>query len=506
MRKRKLGIAAVVLAGGVAVTAFAVSPAIAEPKADIDWKPCEDVDDKAVTCATIEVPLDYSDPDGETIEIGLARREATNPDERIGTILADPGGPGGSGVEMVQAGTPLTPAVSERFDVVGFDPRGINTSTQIVCDEELAAQAEELKTPTSAEEFDELAKVNGDLAADCRERTGELYDHVDNLHTAQDMDAIREALGEEKLNYLGYSYGSLMGQQYAEMFPDRIRAMVNDGNMDHSLESTWDFVSTETAPVEASFENFADWCEGEEKCALNGQDVREAYAGLRDAAEAGELVDPETGDPIGFYDLSSTTFGGVTHPSGWSDLAEQYAALIEGRASDADVDAVKGAETNFVLQGVWCQDWGYEVADYDEWESMMSQLSEEYPNVQWSPYVSHALTCVGYPGETTNPRAPLEIEDAPPLVMLGNVYDPATVYAWNEVAAEQSGSDLITYEGYGHTIYGRDSDCVNDLVDAYFLELKAPGNTSCPGVEEPGSDAGADSVTSPNGPVPYAKS
>lgn len=240
----------------VAVTAVAVVTAGtlvawqagAEPTtASIDWKPCSQ--DGEVDCATIAVPLDWSRPGGETIDIGLARRTATDPDNRIGSILMDPGGPGGSGVALVKQSSVFTGAVNERFDTIGFDPRGVNSSTQITCDAELAGEALAAMMPGTAAEFDKAVTLSGKFADDCRDRSGPLYDHVDNRHVVKDMEAIRAALGEGKLNYVGYSYGTLMGQQYAETYPDRIRAMVMDGNMDHSITSTYQQMATDRKSV-----------------------------------------------------------------------------------------------------------------------------------------------------------------------------------------------------------------------------------------------------------------
>lgn len=499
MPKRLRMLLPTALAVSVAAAA-AAAPAAADPEPPaaqwqpeaVEWEPCEDVED--VECGVLEVPLDWDEPDGETIEIGLARRAAQDPEAQDGSLLMDPGGPGGSGVDAVKADPEMfTEEVRERFDVVGFDPRGVNTSTAIECDEELVEEAASL-IPDSAEEFEARAELNAELAEDCRARTGPLYDHVDNLHVVQDMEAIRQALGDDELSYVGYSYGSLMGQQYAEEFGDRVRAMVLDGNMDHSLDSTWEFMDTETAPVEETFNQFADWCAGETDCALYGEDVRAEYGELREAAKAGELVDPDTGEAIDFFELSAGLGFGSVFPESWPEIAEGIDALRQGQSpGDALADPPTADNTtNFMMQAAWCQDWDYPVEDYREWVDLRDRLAEAHPVVQWTPYAEHTLTCVGYPGETTNPQAPLDIDDdVAPLLMVGTVHDFATVYPWTQTAAEQSDSALLTYEGYGHTIYGYDSDCVNDVVDSYLIDLEVPDDgASCPGLEEPGVAVG----------------
>ncbi|MFI7675780.1 alpha/beta hydrolase [Actinophytocola sp. NPDC049390] len=471
------------LAGALAATGIVLVPGTAAARGGVDWKPCPDAE--GVDCATIEVPLDWADPDGEKVHIGLARRPAKDRANRIGSLLMDPGGPGGSGVGAVKSGDLFTDAVNARFDQVGFDPRGIANSSQLLCDADLARRSEEAKHPTSSAEFDHLASVNRALHDSCRANSDGLAEHVDNLATVRDMDAIRAALGEEKLTYVGYSYGSLMGQQYAEMFPDRIRALVMDGNMDHSMRTAWDFMRSETAPVERGFTEFARWCDTTPACALYGEDTAAVYADLKEKARAGTLTDPD-GQPIDFYDLASSAFG-VMQPSSWDGLATYFADLRDGTA---DATASFGEVTNMPYPSIWCSDWNYPVVSYGHYKLLRGKLSRAFPNVEWSPYVDHAMTCVGSGTETTNPQRRLDVDDAPPLVMIGNVHDPATVYEWNLTAAHQSGARLITYEGWGHTAYGDGgpSDCVNAAVDDYLINLTPPRwGLRCPATEVPGS-------------------
>jgi pimeloyl-ACP methyl ester carboxylesterase len=497
------GVTGVLIAAGAIAVPATVNAMEADPApAAIDWKPCPD--SEGAQCATIEVPLDYTKPDGAKTKIGIAKRAATDQANRLGTILVDPGGPGGSGVSMVSGGNPFTDAVAARFDVVGFDPRGINTSQQLLCDETLSQQASDARHPTNQADFDNLVSLNKQLIDSCREHSGELVDHVDNLNTVRDMDSIRAALGEEKINYVGYSYGSLMGQQYAEEFPDRIRAMVNDGNMDHSLETAWDFMRTETAPVEQNFLEFAKWCDTTETCALYGQDTAKVYGELKEKAKAGTLTDPATGDKVDFYGLASMGFS-AGNPPRWSDLANTLKSLRDGQGAVAASVHTEAAAVNNPYPPIWCSDWRYPVKDFADYESLRGKLSKEFPNVEWSPYVDHALTCAGEPLETTNPQQPLEVEGAPPLVMVGNIHDPATVYEWNKVAAKQSGSHLITYEGWGHTAYGNGgpSPCVNDAVDAYLIDLKVPEKgLSCPATEKPASPSSKTDLN-PHSTGPY---
>jgi pimeloyl-ACP methyl ester carboxylesterase len=509
------GVAGVVAVGAVFITAPASADTAATTAHDqvtvastISWQPCPEPESAGVDCATIEVPLDYAKPRGEKIHIGLARRKATDSARRIGSILVDPGGPGGSGVDLIKVGKRFTPEVRARFDQVGFDPRGINTSSQLLCDLDLDAQSEAAKHPTSQAEFEELASVNRALHDSCRANTGPLADHVDNLNTVRDMDAIRAALGEQKLTYVGYSYGSLMGQQYAEKFPHRVRAILMDGNMDHSLPNAWEFMRSETAPVEQAFVEFANWCDTTETCALYGQDTKAVYAELKARARAGTLVDPD-GKPLDFYNLALNAFA-ATAPQLWGSLAEFLAAVRDGSDTSVDLSAFTAfAEIgNDPYPVIWCSDWRYPVRNYAEYAGLRERLANMFPIMEWSPYVDHVMTCVNSGTKTTNPQRRLDIDHAPPLVMIGNVHDRATVYEWNVTAARQSGARLITYEGWGHTAYreGGPSECVNAAVDAYLINLTPPKRgLRCPSTDVP---AAATTMATPELPIagPYSRS
>ncbi|HIW61278.1 MAG TPA: alpha/beta hydrolase [Candidatus Stackebrandtia excrementipullorum] len=487
MRSRKRFLAGVA-AGAVAVGAsFVMTPQAQAENATVDWQPCEGAEE--VQCASIEVPLDWANPDGRTIEIALAKREASNPDARLGSIVMDPGGPGGSGVETVKAVQMLPEATAERFDIVGFDPRGVMNSTEVLCGEDVLTEYFEQRQPESRKDWFSLSVVNKALYIDCKVRSGDLIDHAHNLQTVEDIEAIRQALGEGKLNYLGYSYGSLMGQQYAEAYPENIRTMVLDGNMDHSITEPWEFARSEVAPIEETFNQFADWCETTEDCALYGQDVRAYYADLKDRARDGDLIDPATGDPIDFYDLSSLAFA-TGQPEVWGMVADNMVALNEGEGT---MRALAGPEEveemNGLYSAAWCGDYGFDFDGYGDWEDIRERLSEEFPNVEWTQYADHTIACVGSPIKNKNPQRELDIDEDTSIVMIGNRYDPATVYEWNLAAAEQSGARLVTYEGYGHTAYRADgpSSCVNDAVSEYFINQVEPEEgLSCEATEQPG--------------------
>lgn len=465
-------------AAALSTTLLVAMPASAQPTLEeetpgtIEWEPCEDAPD--AYCGSIEVPVNWDEPDGDTIEIAMARRAATDPDERLGTIVMNPGGPGGSGVEAVKNANHLTADVAAKYDYVGFDPRGINETDQVECNVSDVERSMMFQPPESALEFTALSVSNTWLAAWCEQMTGPIYQHVHNLQTIHDMDAIRDAVGDEKLNFLGFSYGTLMGQQYAEEFPDNVGALVLDGNMDHSLETAWDFVDSETLAAERNFDAWADWCSEESTCVLHGEDIPEFYSELREAVRDGDVIDPETGEPMTFTDFNRLTFAGANLPPNWASLAEYLVDLHEGNEQASIASFIE--PVNYPGQAIWCQDWDYPVNSYGEWAGFEADLAQKYPNLQWTPYNNNLLNCVGYPGQTHNPQQPLDIDEEVDLVMIGTVHDWATTYEWSQSAAAQAGSaaSLVTYEGFGHTIYGQGHDCIDEAIDAYFLEGIVP--------------------------------
>ncbi|MGW0517504.1 alpha/beta hydrolase [Crossiella sp. NPDC003009] len=471
------------VSAAVVLTGVTVPPASAG--GTLVWQDCPGGDGGA-QCATVAVPLDWSQPDGRKTHVAISRRKAKDPGRRIGVLVTNPGGPGGSGVLMVAGGSPFTAAVHERFDVVGFDPRGVNAAEQVRCDEALTDRAYEARHPKNQAEFDNWVALNRRQAADCRAHTGALIDHVGNLNAVRDLDAVRAALGERQLSYLGYSYATLLGQQYAERFPHRVRAMVNDGNMDHSLRSTYEFMRTLTAPVERNFAKFARWCDRTAGCALHGRGTAKVYGELREKAKAGTLFYPGSTTRFDFYDMTTQLYFYLNTPKDWHFLATELKRFQDGGPA-APRPATE--PVNRPAPAIWCSDWRLPIKDFAEYQALLGRLGQEFPNVGWSPQIDLFAACVGNPLTTTNPQRPLRDRGAPPLVSIGTAHDAQTPHEWSRTAAAQSGSHLVTYQGWGHTIYSDAgaSACVNQAVDAYLIDLTVPGRgLSCPATEQPG--------------------
>jgi pimeloyl-ACP methyl ester carboxylesterase len=465
------------------------APALAGVEAGagaISWAPCEE--DPTAECGTLTVPVDWARPGGETVELALARRRASDPAARLGSLVINPGGPGGSGVTAVLQGwMGFTDELTRRFDVVGFDPRGVARSHPIQCSLELAVQAPDPLSLKSQADFDALLAHNDRYRRDCRARTGPLFDHVDTGSVVRDLDALRAALGDDKLTYYGISYGTLIGQLYAERFPRRVRALALDSNMDHSL-GTRAFLDTESWTAQDSFDEFVAWCGRTPACALHGRDVRALWKDLLARAERGELHVPGLPelkiDKLGLIAQAFTAFYGPD----FKELADFLAALDAGAQTARPILtplARAADETVNDASQVFCQDYLLPIRDYREYAAHLRRSARIAPDMLVSA-AAHPLTaaCLGQPAPIPNPQHRLRVTGTPTLLLGNALHDPATGYPWAVSSALQIGREarLLTYEGWGHGIYGR-GDCPTRAIDDYLISLKAPARGArCPAV------------------------
>ncbi|WP_422768781.1 alpha/beta hydrolase [Plantactinospora sp. WMMC1484] len=497
------------MAAGLAVIPLAPLAASAAPTGPVEWAPC--AEDATALCGTLEVPVDWADPDGPTITLALAKRPATDPAARRGSLIVNPGGPNESGVNTALGGT-YSGELRRHFDILGFDPRGVARSTPIMCslDRILALYDGSVDTPAA---FVEMVTTSRDLAADCRSRSGPVFDHVDTLQVVRDIDAIRSAVGDEKLTFFGMSYGTLMAQQYAELYPDRMRAIVADSTMDHSQDARG-FAVTQAATAQDSFNEFVAGCARLTECALYGRDIRQFWHRLLDRAARGELPDPD--DPsyrITQRELVGFVLRNLRYQPYWLDIASELERLDTGRPSTASAAAGQPADepptvVPFAYQAILCQDWDLKARDFTEWDSFLDAAQREAPDLPDPPGAQAGAICLGWPTPANNPQRPVTPANDTTLLFANALHDPATGYNWALGAAGQFGdrAELLTYEGWGHIVYGRVA-CADEAIDSYLIDLVVPANgTRCAAAPPPGttSSAARSRAASPEADPPAA--
>lgn len=259
----------------------------------IDWQPCGD----RFECATLEVPLDYAQPDVATVPLALIRLPAPPAARRIGSLVVNPGGPGGSGVEFVrQAAIDTIPAeLRARFDIVGFDPRGVGASGGIDCGREPVDRF--AATPTQG--VAEVMSAAQGLAVACAAQAGDLLGHMSTAHVVEDLERLRAALGDRRLTYVGYSYGTLIGAMYADRYPKRVRALVLDGAVDPSQDVAARS-RDKAAATEQALANFLQWCRADDRCPLHqaGPDPAAVFDTVQATLAAGSVPALRDAAPI----------------------------------------------------------------------------------------------------------------------------------------------------------------------------------------------------------------
>ncbi len=467
-----------------AVLAYGPVPAraLGPPTPVIAWAACPE--DEHVQCGTMPVPADWAQPAGPAATLTIARLAATDPAQRIGSLLVNPGGPGGSAVDMVlNAATFFSPALLKRFDIVGMDPRGVGRSAPVLCYQDLvdAVPSPMIETQRA---YDDTIAFNRKLAADCAQHTGPVFAHVDTLSVVRDMDAVRAALGADQISFYGASYGTLLGEQYDQRYPGRLRALVLDSVMDHSVSVT-DFLAQETDAAQDSFGQFIAWCARDPRCVVRGQDIRKIWASLLDQARAGTLENPyDRLRKLRLSDLLAAAFAAFYDPQ-WYSFAYY---LRDAQAQTAAGKKAPGDLTDHSFPAVFCADWRLPVSGFPAYQAELRALAARAPQILASPLaISATAGCLGWPTPPADPQADLTPATIP-VLLVNAVHDPATAYQWAAHVARQLGPKavLLRYRGWGHVAYPK-TKCVSGLVDHYLLTLgtPAPGSTCKPVDPEP---------------------
>jgi pimeloyl-ACP methyl ester carboxylesterase len=494
MFRHRKGIVRAVISGLIVAAAGITgsSVASAESTLSLNWHPCPE--NPAVECAQLTVPLDWSRPRGELIDIAVARRATASPEQRIGSLVLLPGGPGGSGVNTLLAKVPVSAQLAARFDIVSFDPRGTNRSHPVMCDANLLNALPNVIPDTGAT-LAGVQEYSRRLGESCRQHTGALIDHVDSVSTARDIDALRAALGERKISLYGASYGTLAGAMYAEQFPSRVRTLLLDSVFDHSL-GVRRFLDTQARTGEDSFTEFANWCAGDSRCALHGRDVGQIFDDLYAKAVRGQLHEP--GDPttlISPMDLVSGTITYFYRPT-WALAALRLQALADQPPSATALSTSELAE--FPIAS-FCADHRIDIASESEWLALWERQNRNAPHLRMHFAWQVVALCAAWPAAVGNPQHRLNIHRTPPILIANSLHDPATGYEWaTNVASQIPGSVLLTHDGWGHGVVNSRNECASRIADQYFIDLAVPPrDTHCPAVQPTTLDLEATTTTAP---------
>ncbi|WKV72561.1 alpha/beta hydrolase [Streptomyces sp. PCS3-D2] len=479
------------------------SPPVSGGVPRLDWSPCKP--GSPWDCATAKVPLDHAAPAGRTIDLAVVRRQAADPGRRVGTLFVNPGGPGGPGtVQVPQNYDSFPKEVRERFDIVSWDPRGIGNSTAVNCFD----TAEEAKAwaarppggfPVGAQERKAWTDAYADLGRLCEKRDPDLLRHVSTADTARDLDLLRRSVGEPQLNYLGVSYGTILGATYANLFPGNVRAMVLDSNID---PQAWTNGTSQGEPrtttflrmgsdrtAAATLDRFLTLCGSAPatRCAFSAgspQATREKFD---------RLMQQLREHPVGPWTYARTvadTVQGLYIVRGWPALADRLQELSQGRAPKPAVypPPPPVAEPNPYLgdeqaAAVWCSDSPNprDPAVYQGLEEDSARRAGDAGRFwTWA-----AETCATWPARSAaSYGGPWDRPTARPVLVIGTRYDPSTPYAGAEaMARELADARLLTNDGYGHTaLFNNASSCISAYESRYLVDgtLPPPGTVCRP--------------------------
>jgi pimeloyl-ACP methyl ester carboxylesterase len=446
---------------------------------ELAWSPCESSE-----CATLEVPLDYDDPGGRTIDLALLRVPANDPDHRVGSLVVNPGGPGQSGTDFAaQADLAFGDPVLESYDIVGFDPRGVGESAPVDClgDHELDELVAADPDPDSAPERREFVRLSQALVTGCAERSGDLASHVSTVEATRDMDVLRAALGDSTLDYFGASYGTELGATYAELFPERVGRFVLDGAIDPSLDFR-ELALGQATGFETALRAYVEDCINTQNPCFLGGSVEEGLARISD------LLDQIDAKPLptatGRQLQIGNAFYGIVLPLYVRDYWFLLTAAL-GDALDGDGSALLRLSDLYNSRGAN----GYTdnsreaftaISCLDDPSSIPpGEVPAETPGFEKaSPtfgdvFAWGLVSCRG--AESTQEPLELDGSGAAPIVVIGTTRDPATPYEWAKSLAEQLDSGvLISRDGDGHTGYNKGNECVDDAVHAYLLDGEVP--------------------------------
>lgn len=455
---------------------------------ELNWEKCSRFE-----CAELLVPVNYQEFSAGVFRLALTKDPADQPENRIGSLVVNPGGPGGSGIDYAQGGfRTATTKILNQFDLIGFDPRGVGKSDPIKCltDEEADEFLSLDETPDTAAEIEIWNDWVDRFAASCKSDNPDTWQHIGSWNVARDMDILRAALGESKLNWLGKSYGTLLGALYAELFPDNVGKFVLDGAVDPNPKP--DQVLIQIAGFETALNRFIADCLTRKTCPLAGEQEN-AYQQLIDfMAELDQTPMPLSDDRFLTESHAQTAIlvGLYDDKDLWPFLRDalaqafdgdgEYLILLSDLINNRDADGKYLDNSLSALYAVNCVDYA-DALTPDQLLGEVKRLSKtsEFfaPLFGWG-----SSACLGWMNQELESVRKLNAKPATSVLIVGTTYDPATPPAWAYSLSKQiKNSKVIEWQGDGHTAYRRGSKCVDDIVDAYLISGKLPNDGQiCP--------------------------
>jgi pimeloyl-ACP methyl ester carboxylesterase len=446
---------------------------------NLNWRGCQSA--AGVQCATLRVPLDWSRPSGPEVTLALTRLLATDPTRRVGTLLFNCGGPGCPTAQVIKGAPDLfTAPLRQRFDIVGFDPRATGQSTPVRCGLPASGPITRLYPDTQAA-YSRMVAFKRALARSCEKLTGAYLMHVGAVDVVRDMEGIREALRDGKLNWLGLSYGTMLGSLYAERYPAQIRAMVLDGALDRGLSEP-EMLSEEARTSENELVRWANWCKGSVACPLHGRDVLGIWDGLiaranRSPIPAAAVHRRVTGSEIQYATETSYLLfkrPNALSPISWLSLGPAIVRALHGDASQF-AGPVPPPDTEYGTLAIACMDFPVQATNFPEFFDRIRIARIIAPHLGGATETGAILSgCTGWPHPPADPRHFPHIKGAPPTLIVNATHDPSTSYTWAlSMQAEMPRSVLLTRDGDGHTSY-LSSPCAQLAIDRYLINLTLP--------------------------------
>jgi pimeloyl-ACP methyl ester carboxylesterase len=476
----------------------------AEPKvAPIDWTDCSQQFQPLIAnqpgsdrnlkfeCGRTEVPISYDEPKGATLPLFLVRVVMAGQTGRIGSLVVNPGGPGASGADAaIGLALTLPVEVLNKFDIVGFDPRGVGLSTPVECisddmKERLVASE---PRPTTAAQLDDDFALTKQIADGCAKEYGDALGTFNTVATARDMEQLRQSLGDDKLTYLGYSYGTTLGSTYAELFPDKVRALVLDAAVDPDTDPKTDAEASAKA-LEDGFDAFANNCVGLIAGCPIGANPRQFLSDLLTQAAATPIPSTQQGETRKATPgvVMTAVQAALYDTASWPLLAQGLAAAQKGDSKGlfSLADGYSGRLKDGTYSNLFDANLAINCADTDqkytesEIRTLAADWGQKYP-LFGAGSAAGLYTCSVWKAD----RTPLPKRDAAgsaPILVVGNSGDPVTpLPGAQDMAKDLQNGDLLIWQGQGHTAYPK-TECIISAVDNYLINLAAPmDGLTCP--------------------------